>query len=153
MNDNSEIKTKCDYNDKGEEIPDSRPVALPVGFSRPRSLQETMQHLLRNEEFRRALDSHGMDTFEEADDFDVGDDESGIPNNSPYEQQFDPNGINARNQEIRAGFVEEIPIEKKQRAAHLTSEIRRIAKASKHPPSKRPDKAKKKEENGDDEDE
>lgn len=141
------------YNELGEEVPDPRPVALPVGFTRPRSLQETMQHLLRNEEVRRALDAHGMDTFEEADDFAVEDDVDDITRGSPYEQDFDPNGINARNQEIKAGFVEEIPLEKKQRAVYLTSEVRRRAQMAKQGPQEKPGKAKKKGPNGDDEEE
>lgn len=116
----------CGYNERGEEIPDSRPVAMPVGFTRPKSLQETMQNLLRNEEFRRALDNKDMESFEEADDFDIEDEApSYVPQNSPYEQDFDPDGIIAKDQAIRSGFVEEIPVDKKKKAMHTLDNERR----------------------------
>lgn len=121
------------YNERGEEVPDPRPVALPVGFTRPKSLQETMQNLLRNEEFRRAVEATGSESFEEADDFEMDDDSDDITRGSPYEQDFDPLGVNTRNAEIRHGFVEEIPVEKKVRATYLTSEARRRFEEAKKP--------------------
>lgn len=125
------------YNERGEEIPDPRPVALPVGFTRPKSLQETMQHLLRNEEFRRALDKHELDTFEEAEDFGEEQDERDPFTGSPYEDR-DIAGAISREQEIKSGVVEDIPLEKKRKAASLIAEHRRKVEAKKAP--KRPKK-------------
>lgn len=115
---------KCGYNERGEEVQDSRPMALPVGFSRPKSLTDTMKSLLRNEEFRRALDEKGVETFEEADDFDCGEDDP--LGSTPYEDTFDPEhpGAIAREQEIRAGQVADLPIEKKLKAASLAAQVR-----------------------------
>lgn len=61
-------------NERGHEVPDATPVAMPVGFRKPESLQDQIQRLVRNELSARAA-SQGMETFEEADDFDVGDDD------------------------------------------------------------------------------
>lgn len=145
------------YNEKGEEIPDPRPVALPVGFERPRSLQETMRYLLRQEEFRRAAAKHELESFEEADDFDIEDDDDGsvlanMAKNSPYESHHDPDGVVAREQEIRSGFVEEIPAERKEKARKVIEEHRRKTEESKHPPKKKA-KPEKEEEDGDGEEE
>lgn len=74
----------------GREVLDPTPVAIPVGFQKPESLAETIRRLVRTEEFRRAVERQGMETFEEADDFEVGED---YDPSSPYETQFDP-GLN-----------------------------------------------------------
>lgn len=69
------------YNEKGQEIPDPTPVELPLGFRRPPSIHELIKAAVRDEMSREA-ESQGMETFDEADDFDVDDDEE---INSPYE--------------------------------------------------------------------
>lgn len=65
---------------------DSKPMAIPVGFQRPPTLQEQVARLVRTEVSRRAAEQ-GLETFEEADDFEVGDD---FEPNSPHELVFDP---------------------------------------------------------------
>lgn len=55
------------------EYLDTSPVARPVGFRAPPSLQEMIRMYVRTELSREA-DRQGHETFEEADDFDVGDD-------------------------------------------------------------------------------
>lgn len=97
------------FNDRGEEIPDPRPAAIDTGLKKPPTLQETIRRLVRDESFKAALDAGGMETFEEADDFDVGDD---FDPASPYEEDFDPNVkfIGARVGEQRGMMVEERPL-------------------------------------------
>lgn len=126
---------KSGYNKQGEEIPSDRPVALPVGFTRPVSLQVKMKHLLRNAELIRAQELAGIDTFEEADDFNVG--EFDPLDGTPYEDNFDPEqpGAIAREQEIRSGFVQEMPEEKKRRAKNY---LTRFQKNAKIPPTENP---------------
>lgn len=68
-------------NERGEEVPDDTPVALPVGFKAPESLQDQIRRLIHTELSNQAQDA-GMETFEEADDFEVGDD---YDPHSPYE--------------------------------------------------------------------
>ena len=50
------------------------PMALPLGMTRPLTLQEQMAQFFRSAKIREELDAAGYETFEEADDFDVGDD-------------------------------------------------------------------------------
>lgn len=112
------------YNERGEELPDPRPMALPVGFTRPNTLQERMRILLRSELLKRELDAKGVETFEEADDFDCEDKDP--LSNTPYEDDFEPElpGIAAREQEIRSGQVQDRPTSKRLQAAELAAKAR-----------------------------
>lgn len=69
------------YTADGLEIPDQRPVSIPVGWERPLSLEEQMKRLIRTELSVRAQ-AMEQETFEEADDFDVDEDPDIL---SPYE--------------------------------------------------------------------
>lgn len=70
----------------GHEIPDPTPLSLPLHFKRPETLAEQVQRLVRTH-VSAAAAAAGAETFEEAEDFDVGDD---IDPTSPYEEHFDP---------------------------------------------------------------
>lgn len=73
-------------NEKGQEIPDRTPVAIPVRFRGARdSLQEQIRRAVR-EEISRGVAQAGGESFEEADDFDVDDDPE---IKSPYEVDED----------------------------------------------------------------
>jgi len=73
---------------KGTETLDTTPVATPVKFHRPPTLQEQIQRYTRNHLNKIAL-QEGKETFEEANDFDVGEDE--LPP-TPHEIEFDARG-------------------------------------------------------------
>ncbi len=75
-------------DDNGHEIPDPNPVALPLGFKRPETLAEQIQRMVRTQVSDAAL-AGGAETFEDADDFDTGDDDDDEPG-TPYELEFDP---------------------------------------------------------------
>lgn len=74
------------YRD-GREYPDPTPVAPPIGFIKQPTMAETMRAMIQSQELRRAAAESGQETFEEADDFNVGDD---YDPTSPYEEQFEP---------------------------------------------------------------
>lgn len=74
------------FDSMGREIPDPTPVEIPVGFHRPPSLREQFARFMREELSARAVDA-GMESFEEADDFDVPDDPPDPA--SPWELNFD----------------------------------------------------------------
>lgn len=69
------------YNEKGEMIPDCTPVEVPVGFGAPESLESMIARLVRVES-TRAAETGSAETFEEADDLDMEDDD---PIASAYE--------------------------------------------------------------------
>lgn len=70
----------------GREVPDPRPLQIPAGFKRPETLAETVQRLVRGQLSRQAQEQ-GFETFEESEDFDIGDE---IDMSTPYETFFDP---------------------------------------------------------------
>lgn len=61
------------FDERGREIPDPTPISRPVGFRPPPTLQDQIRAYVRNELSAQAA-SQGHETFEEADDFDVGED-------------------------------------------------------------------------------
>lgn len=66
----------------GREIANQDAMSLPAGWDRPLTLEEQIQKFVRVELARRAADT-GFETFEEADDFDVSDEDGEF--HSPYE--------------------------------------------------------------------
>jgi hypothetical protein len=72
---------------KGAEIVDSKQMELPLGFKYPESLEVTMRkHLMAESELANRL---GVDTEEEANDFDVGDDEPLAPWEYTIDQEIE----------------------------------------------------------------
>lgn len=69
------------FNERGQQIPDQTPVEVPLRFTRPLSMQDEIRRFVRQELSNRAADD-GAESFEEADDFEVDDDEDLA---SPYE--------------------------------------------------------------------
>lgn len=76
------------FNDAGEFIPDSVPMAPPVGYKEQPSMVEVIRKMVRDEALQRELDELGVETFEEADDFEIGDDGEDLK--SGHENDFDP---------------------------------------------------------------
>lgn len=70
----------------GNEIPDQQPVSIPAGFQRPERLEDQIRRLIRNAIADQDRDK--VETFEEAEDFDIDDDM--FDPQSPYEEVFDP---------------------------------------------------------------
>lgn len=72
---------------QGREMPNPTPLAPPLGYKKQPSIREQIRNMVRGEQLRLAAESAGVETFEEADDFDVGDD---YDPTSPYEEVFEP---------------------------------------------------------------
>ncbi|AZL82923.1 hypothetical protein [Apis mellifera associated microvirus 45] len=71
-------------DDEGREIVDPTPMGLPAGFKRPETLAEQVRRLVRTE---KLVDDDDVESWEEANDFDVDDD---FDPASPFETVFDP---------------------------------------------------------------
>jgi len=76
-------------NDKGHEVLDPTPMALPIGATRPESLQDQIARMVRSQ-FMLQRQAEGFESPDEADDFDVEDDEDGF--HSPWELTADQEG-------------------------------------------------------------
>lgn len=68
-------------------VPNPVPVSPPVGYQKQPSMVEIVREMVRSEKLRQEVMAADLETFEEADDFDVGDD---FDPSSPYEEVFDP---------------------------------------------------------------
>lgn len=87
--------TRAMLDDKGHELVNPLPIEIPLGLSKPMSLQERIQRILRTELSAQAM-AQGHESFEESNDFDVDDGfEVGI-DQSPYtlveEEVIQPQG-------------------------------------------------------------
>lgn len=81
-----EVDTKQIGTD-GKEYLDDTPIAPPVGYKRQPSLAEQIRLMVRNERLAAELAAQGIETFEESEDFDIGDD---FDPTTPWENDFDP---------------------------------------------------------------
>lgn len=81
---------RAKLNDRGEEKLDPTPMAIPVGFERPLTMEQQVARLMRAQyEMQvKVRDMTGVETPEEADDFDIEDDP--IDMTTPYEEHFMP---------------------------------------------------------------
>lgn len=61
-------------DDNGHEILSQERLAVPVRFKRSQTLTEQIRAVIRSEALASEAQAMGFETFEEADDFDVGDD-------------------------------------------------------------------------------
>lgn len=73
-------------DERGYEIPDNTPVAVPTRLRLPQNRTEQIRAYIR-QELSRAQVERGHETFEEADDFSLPDGEQWV---SPYEETFEP---------------------------------------------------------------
>lgn len=72
-------------NPDGSETLDDTPVAIPLRIKKLANDTNRIRDIIR-QEMSRAAEAQGLETFEESDDFDVGDD---FDPTSPYELDFD----------------------------------------------------------------
>lgn len=77
---------KMKYNERGHEILDPTPVEMPVRFHRPPTLQEQIKAFVQRE-LSTVAEAQGVETFEDADDFDVPDDP--IDPTTPWELNYE----------------------------------------------------------------
>lgn len=84
-------------NPDGSENPDPVPMAPPVGYNKQPTLVERIREMVREAALAQQLAAQGVETFEEADDFDIPDDPYREPD-SPWEGEFEP--VRSINQDI-----------------------------------------------------
>lgn len=76
------------YTKDGNIILDPTPMAPPIGYKKAPSMVEIVRDMVRSEKLAQEAREAGFETFEESEDFDVGDEPELL--RSPYENQFDP---------------------------------------------------------------
>lgn len=73
----------------GSEVPDSVPMQPPLGYRRQPTMVEYIRDMVRSEQLRAAAEASEMESFEEADDFDVADEFEPI-SAYEFEEIFEP---------------------------------------------------------------
>nr|QJB20011.1 MAG: hypothetical protein [Microvirus sp.] len=111
------------YNKNGEEVLDPTPIEVPIGLKKPMSLQEKMKLMVR-QEMSVIAQANGMESFEEADDFDCDDDT--FDAKTPWEEDFDPDVpfIGEKEAAIRHGVVSDIDEEKIAKGVKAAEELK-----------------------------
>lgn len=80
--------TRKGLHPDGTPVLDPVPVAPPIGYKKTPSMVEIVRDMVRGERLRQEAIAAGHETFEESEDFDVGDEPELM--RSPWENQFDP---------------------------------------------------------------
>lgn len=75
------------YDESGGELMDPTPIAPPLGYKKSPTIAEQIRTMIQGERLRQEAEAAGYESFEEADDFEVGDD---FDPRSPYEEVFEP---------------------------------------------------------------
>lgn len=75
-------------NDDGHEVVSSIPMAPPLGYVKQPSMVDHVRKMVRSEMLRREVEAAGVETFEDADDFDIADDP--LDPATMYEEVFEP---------------------------------------------------------------
>lgn len=98
----SHKKSPLCHNKQGGETPDPTPLSVTVGLKKPPTIQEMIKKYMAAASLDASM--KGLDSFEEADDFDCDDD---FDPTSPYEHDFDQ--IMDKGRYGQQPFKEEVP--------------------------------------------
>lgn len=80
--------TKARLDENGHEIVSNIPKEPPLNYVKQPSMVDIVRSQIRSEMLRREVEAAGVETFEEADDFNVEDDPADP--STPFEENFDP---------------------------------------------------------------
>lgn len=82
------VQTTSGLGKDGKEYPDPVPTAPPIGYQNPPDLMTMIRTMIQSERYQTALANEGLETFEEADDFEIEDDP--VDPLTEYEKVFYP---------------------------------------------------------------
>jgi len=102
------------HDEYGRSTNSGIPMAPPVGYVQQPSMIEIVRQQIRSEHLRLQALQAGMETFEEADDFDVEDD---FDPSTPYEETFDPVEYEVRNKLRQDEFAASVEARLSERRA------------------------------------
>lgn len=99
----------------GAETPDPTPLEITLR-QKPLTIAEQLARFVSNDEIKERLRAKGMDTFDEANDFDIpGDEPDDYPTmheDRAFEAEMGVAGLQARLDEQKAGMAGDIPQER-----------------------------------------
>lgn len=113
---------------------DPKPTAVHLNFDHPPSLAEQVARLVRSERFKEAMENSDLETFEEANDFVVGEDyEPDSPHEETYDGQFDYEAAMESEREKRIRESKERKERSKEVKKAVKNEVAKQTKATKKP--------------------
>lgn len=83
-----EVPLRAKLDEHGHEIVSNVPMAPPVGYKKEPSVSDRIREMVKSEMLRREVEAAGLETLEEADDFEIPDDP--VDPSTPFEAHFDP---------------------------------------------------------------
>lgn len=83
-----EVPLKARLDERGHEVVSNVPMQPPLGYKKEPSVTDRIRDMVRSEMLRKEVEAAGLETMEEADDFDIPDDP--IDPSTPFEENFDP---------------------------------------------------------------
>lgn len=123
------LRGKCGYNAKGEEIPDPKPAALEIDVEAEMPLELKVMRALQSEEWQRRMEQRGRETFEEANDFDIPEEETEFRTFHENES----GDVLAFEEGVKRGFIEEIPQERINNAKSTVESLRNLRRGVRSP--------------------
>lgn len=127
------------FDEKGRELPDPTPMELPSGFRAPESLESMIARMVRGRISQLANDE-GMETFEEANDFELGDEEDLLTPSEEREMKLEAlREDQLRLKELEDGFAEEAKAAKLRESIERRAQRKRKKAAEEPPPEESTD--------------
>lgn len=91
------------HSKDGHELPDDTPIQIPI-MDRPLNIQEQLARFVRSPEIDAIHRNNGVDTFDEADDFNIDEPEFKTPYEMHGMEDEEP-VVQTRMDEIKSGLV------------------------------------------------
>lgn len=107
------------YNKKGEELPDPTPKELKIDLEVEMPLELKVMRALQSDEWKRRMEAEGRESFEEANDFYIDEEE---PEFKSFHED-EEGDVMAYEEGLKRGFVEEIPTELKERVNESSKKV------------------------------
>lgn len=107
------------YNKKGEELPDPTPRELKIDLEAEMPLELKVMRALQSDDWKRRMEQSGRETWEEANDFYIDEEE---PEFKSFHEDEDGD-VMAFEEGKKRGFIEEIPDELKERAHESSKKV------------------------------
>lgn len=127
-------------NKAGAELPDPRPAAPSLGKKPEMHIRDYIRTLVKSERLQQDLDNQGVETFEEANDFEVGEDY--FPD-SQYENDLEPSiselireGTASLSAKARAEEARKAATNAETRKERLRRELAELEASPPHNPEK-----------------
>lgn len=114
------LSGRSGYNKKGEELPDPTPKELKIDLEAEMPLELKVMRALQSDDWKRRMEQEGRETWEEANDFYIDEEE---PEFKSFHED-EEGDVMAFEEGKKRGFIEEIPDDVRDRVKEQESAIK-----------------------------